>query len=225
MRPACRAMVCAAGVALALCTAPVASALDAYDIGLRAAAALPFGEVRRGESMADSQSAALPIQFDGFWRQTNRLRWGLSASFARGILPTATPADTATRSATTETLRAMASVQYHTAPFASIDPWFGASLGGAWLDRDKTVETIGALVHTESRTFAPTLDLHGGVQWRLQPDVYIGPYAAVSLSQALSTQSVVTSGALVSSTSEQFSGEQRTLHVWLAVGVALNYGL
>jgi outer membrane protein len=209
---------------LAWASPAAAETTGAIDLGLRVAAALPVGQWQQDQPLAHLQTLAIPLQFDANYRLSHRLRVGLSLAYAYGV--PATPAGSAgVHSEAASAVRVMASAHYHTAPFASIDPWFGASLGVNWMRGQRSVETLGAFDRTATSVTVPLIDLQGGVQWKLTPDLYLGPYVSVCVGQASSVDTTTGSGVVAQTTSQPIPTGQRTVHLWLVAGVALQYSL
>lgn len=138
-----------------------------FELGLRVAFALPFGNEVDGLSLSDDISSALPFELDLGWRIDPRWYVGVwlagGPAFVHGDCPPGCSAQVASTGI---------EGSYHFNP-RGFDPWVGLGIGYEYLHRDFVSGGFLVSSHLSGMTFVRAAV---GVDFRISTFFTIGPY-------------------------------------------------
>jgi hypothetical protein len=173
-----------------------------FELGVRAAFAIPFGDETSGSKLADDISGALPVEIDLGWRINPT--WYLGAWLAGGPGFLKDSSDCTGCSSTVASVGIEANL--HLNPLAT-DPWVGLGIGYELLKASATSGGFSASANLNGPMF---LRLSGGVDFRASPLFAIGPYLGFSAAQ-FSTLSIGDTNIDI--------GDQKSVHFFFDIGV------
>ena len=188
--------------ALVLALAAAGPARAEPVLALRLGVAGAVGSASGNLPMAHAVPLQLPLQLDALWRER---------PFAGGLYGAWAPAEPGgCASGERCSARAWRAGLQGTYAFRAdgVEPWAGLALGWEWatLERDHS----GAIVGTWS---GPELSAQGGAEWLVARWLALGPYALVGGGRFDRYAVTAPAGSASATISD------RTLHVWLELGV------
>lgn len=204
-----------------------------FEWGLKLGLELPLGDIDAGATIAGQRVRSgslsgvaafrVPVALDLGYRTSDH--WWIGAEAGAGLGPTG---DDCTASSVCEwsSLRLGAQVLYFFDPHQGSDPWIGAILGYEWLRGSVThsldlSEDQTLSVKVRELVSGPQLALQGGLQFRLDDHLKVGPFAAGALGMYLS-DSFDCPAAL--GCPESGGVNEHRVHAWLALGVRGSHG-
>lgn len=199
-----------AGAAPAAEVPPIPSPAQGLTLGVRAAYAIPTGNLFEGSSLSSAFDGALPLQLDLGYRFDRHFSAGLFASWAHGF-PNDCPAGVSCSGSST---RVGLEIFYTLDQQGSLRPWFGAGMGYEWLK----AKTTGA--QTGEITFSgfEWIDLQVGGDFPLSPRVWAGPFFMLTAARFADADASGSGSASIPS-------GQRRFHTWLMLGLKGHYEL
>ena len=174
--------------------------------GLRTGYMIPIGDASKDNKLGDTVGGGIPIWLDAGYRVIPSVYVGLYFDYA--IL---FPADKICPSGTDcsfHQIRVGVMGAYHFIPAGPIDPWAGLGIG---------YEIVGGSVgpgdfSTKGLEF---LNLQGGADYKVTPNIRVGPFLSFSLGQYSTTTSGNQSGDI----------KDTAMHEWFTIGVRGAYDL
>src|SRR3954471_6639511 len=191
----------------ALLAVPIAAtaAKTGPEIALRAAYAVPLGDVVNGLGIRDITTGGIPLWIDVGYRFTPKLYVGLYGSYGFLFTGTCGAGDDCSQ----HDVRIGGNLQFHLTPDARFDPWFGIGIGYEWLSYS---EVRGAAAQEALVRGLESVMIQGGLQAAVAPGLRLGPFVAVSVGTYTDGS---TSGILGSSSG---SLTDRSPHFWFSLG-------
>jgi len=225
MRVGIMASVVAAGVLL---TGGTALADDAtptgVELGLRAGYGIPLGSITGAPSgatapaMSDYLSGMIPIQVDAGYRFNPNMMVGAFFQYGIGMLNTSSGKPLAGCSASGVScsgndLAFGAQFHYHLMPDQTIDPWGGIGVGYEILN---VSESAGGQSGGGAFSGFQFVDLQLGADYKVMPNLGVGPYIGFSLGEYSSCSVQGASSCTIN---------QTALHEWLTIGLRGAYDI
>lgn len=203
-----------AGAASASTTAPSASSGPAdsgLSFGLRTGYALPLGNAaefstplgKLESKLSDVYSGAIPIWADVGYRINPNIYVGGFFQFGVGLMNSDKGADSG------NVMKFGANAHYHFMPQSNFDPWAGLGVG---YEIANAKNKAGAETTMSGFEFA---NLQAGGDFKVMPALRVGPTAMFSVGQYSS----------ISSGGTSLSGFDKTMHMWLTLGIRGQYDL
>lgn len=184
-----------------------------FEIGLRAAYAIPFGKATdaAGDDLNQTIKHDIPLTLDLNYRFSQEVYGGLYFSYGFGALgdPVAS-ACASGASCSANTLRLGLQVAYHFSPRRQYDPWMGLSIGyeqtkvsasGPGGSRDATISGL------------EIANVQGGVDFRPSPLFALGPFVSAGVGEFTHIDAGSTSGGI----------SNTALHGWIGLGVRMSF--
>jgi hypothetical protein len=197
-----------------------ASVLDkpGFDFGLRLGYALPMGDESSGSKLSDGLSGAIPIVLEAGYRINGNITVG--ALFQYGFAQVKDNMSTGCGGAVScsgSVMRLGIEGIYNFNLDAVLTPWVGIGTGYEWLG--VSLSSGGQSGSASERGFE-FLTVHVGGDYKLSPQVALGPFLSFSLGE-YSTVSASAPG--LASTSMDISN--KAMHEWLQIGVRGKFGI
>lgn len=174
-----------------------------FAFGVRAAWAIPFGDLNNSDSLSSDVSGQLPLWLEAGWRFTKSIYAGAYFQAGLGFFNNCPPGS----DCSTNGLRFGLEGIYNLAPDAGLQPWVGLGFG---------YETLSVSRAGEDSSYKgwELLHLQVGADWAASKNFSIGPFASFSLFGTYTTQSS--------------SGQDNSIsasHNWLQLGLKATYKL
>jgi opacity protein-like surface antigen len=199
--------------------APRANDGSGLELGARFGYSIPLGSVTGAENanLSTYVSGRLPLGIDVGYRINPSFYLG--GFFQYGVLFTASNATTSCGqngiSCSGHDFQLGLQAAYHPSMLGSLDPWLGVGVGYEILDFNATQGATSASGNFNGFQF---LQLMAGADYKVQPNLGIGPFVSFSLSQYSNEQVCQANGQCVSE-----SISNGALHEWLTFGVRVAY--
>jgi opacity protein-like surface antigen len=173
-----------------------------FDFGMRLGYALPMGSASKDNSIRDGISGAIPIVLEAGYRFTPNITAGALFQYALAQ----TKNCDAGASCSASVVRLGIEGLYNFRMGTTLDPWVGLGIGYEWLN---VSESAGGQSQDASLGGMEFVTLHGGADYRLSPQLALGPFLSFSLARYGSASSGSTSIDIPNT----------ALHEWLQLGV------
>jgi hypothetical protein len=212
------APLCCSSIASAQEAAPRSDAPPArvgFQTAIRTGYTIPMGKVSGlpADDMTDSFSGQIPLFFEmGGKPHPNFFIGGyLGLGFGRAAGPLQRACDSSNITCTGIAVRLGVEFQYHILPAALANPWIGYGIGyeSMRISMSRSGQSVDVTV-----TGVEFARFMGGVDFRVDPNFGIGPFADVSLGQFSNVRSDPGGGA-----SMDREIPNKAMHEWLTVGV------
>src|SRR5271166_5574610 len=215
------AIMAAAGVTLAFASTAGSARAEggsgsAVQLGLRTGYALPLGDAAGGgnSSLGNIVTGMIPIWLDAGYRLNPNIYIG--ADFAYGITfinNDKTGCGMPGASCSSNDLMFGIDAHYHFMPDAQFDPWAGVGVG---------YEILSLSEGPASANFNgfQFLNLQGGADYKVTPQLGVGPFLMFSLGQYSSCSE--SSGGM---SAGSCTIPQQAMHEWLTIGVRGTYDI
>jgi hypothetical protein len=197
---------------------PTASGIE---VGLRTGYSIPLGNLDGGvgngaaaDKLSDLVSGRIPIWIDAGYRINPNIYVG--AFFQYGIASVASNAlggaCSGSVSCSAHDIQIGAMFAYHLMPDQTIDPWAGIGIGYESLSGSGSVN--GQNAGGESFSGFQFANIQLGADYKVMPNLGVGPFASFSLGQYGSASSTDAAG-----NSTSISNFNTSLHEWLTFGI------
>lgn len=215
------AIMAAAGVALAFASTAGSARADggsgsAVQLGLRTGYALPLGSLAGGTNgdLSNFVTGMVPIWLDAGYRLNPNLYIG--ADFMYGITfinNDKTGCGMSGANCSSNDVMFGIDAHYHFMPDAQFDPWAGVGVG---------YEILGFGEGSSSGNFNgfQFLNLQGGADYKVTPQLGVGPFLMFSLGQFSSC-----SESSMGMSAGSCTITQQAMHEWLTIGVRGTYDI
>jgi hypothetical protein len=199
-------------------------------LGLRLGLSLPGGnayqsaDLGRTLQQSDLASVGVPMELEVGWRFGGHLAAGVYYSYTltstgQGLKDIASTAGGRANRPTTQRVGVLASWAFDQR--GALTPWAGVSAGMEQVRFGlKDVAFGGQPASIDGRVRGWEAGLHGGVDWRLDDHLAMGPFLALATGQ-YTVQAVTLGGATVASGGVASA----KTHQWYTLGVRGTYGL
>jgi len=175
-----------------------------FDLGLRAAYALPMGSLRSGVDLGDAVSGLIPLQVDALYRINGQYAVGAYASYGFAFIKDAACGNGASCSGSVLRLGVEGIVRF--AVSGSFIPWVGAGIGYESL---KIKASTGATSLTSTANGIELLTLQGGGELVTAPDFAVGPFVSLSIGQYRSASNGTVNQDIA----------DKSIHEWFQIGI------
>lgn len=218
-------VITAAVTALGATFAGNALAADAgpssgVEVGLRAGYGIPMGSATGADGADQSKfvKSLIPIQLDALYMINPNIRVGIYAMYGFG-----SAGDQFNQtcqggvSCSLKDMRFGVQAHYHFMPDQTIDPWVGLGVGYEIGSFSASANGQDAGVSFSGLEF---LNIQGGADYKVMPNLGVGPFAMFSLGQYGSCSF---SGAL--SSQGDCKIDKTAMHEWLTIGIRGAYDI
>jgi hypothetical protein len=186
-------------------------AQNGLSFGARIGYALPIGSLVSGTSLGNNVSGHLPLWLDAGYLFIPQLYVGAYLAYGVGF-----PAN-CTGECSANVVRLGVDAQYRFLPAGRIDPWAGIGLGYEILNGSFPYD--GALYALSFSGFE-FFNLQGGVDFKVLPNLGVGPFLAFSLGEyaniSASQNGIPDNGLFI---------EEKAVHGWFYLGIRAQYDL
>lgn len=181
-------------------------------LGLRTGYGIPMGNAQKDAPLSDAYSGMIPIWLDAGYRFNPNIYAG--AMFQYGFVSVKNCPTGADCSASN--IRIGANLHYHIMPEATFDPWVGLGIGYEIMN--SSAEMMGQKADGNAKGFE-FANLQVGGDYKVMPDLGIGPFISFSLGQY--------SSAKVTAMGQTIDGDikDKALHQWFVIGIRGAYNL
>jgi len=197
------------GAVLAAVVVPTASQAQ-FTLGARVGYGLALGDVGGTLAMSDWVKSQIPVQLDALYRVNPNIAVGayFSYGFAQTGGPIADACDLAGADCSASIMRLGLEGTYSLAAMGPVAPWLGVGFGYEWNKLDDGTDSI---------TFKgfEFVNLQVGGDFKVSPQISVGPYVMFSLGQYDSADVAGTSADIT----------DKAMHEWLSFGVRGKFDL
>lgn len=196
-----------------------ASGLDnpGVDLGVRVGYALPFGNFNGDDKVSDNLSGAIPLVLEAGYRINANFTVG--ALFQLGIAQVKENDTTDCGggvNCSAKVWRAGVEALYNFNLDSVVTPWVGLGVGYEWMTLSVSAGGLEGSATIKGWEFAT---LHVGADYRVTPQLALGPFASFSLAQ-YSSASMEAGGV-----SQSMDLMDKKMHEWLQLGVRGKFGI
>jgi len=198
------------GAVLAAVVVPTASQAQ-FTLGARLGYGIPMGDAVKDAPLKDEVKSQIPIQLDALYRITPDIAAGLyfSYGFVQLNSDVSDACDAANVDCSASSMRLGVEATYTlTKVSPTFVPWFGAGIGFEWLSEKAE---FGGVSATQDVTGFEFLNLQGGADYKVSPQLAVGPYVQFSIGQYSSV--------------EGNDITDKAMHEWLSFGVRGKFDL
>jgi opacity protein-like surface antigen len=175
-----------------------------FSLGARGAYAWPFGDVVSGVQADDVFDRMIPLWVDATLRLGGGVEIGPYFQYGWGKGKSGAPDFT--------DMRLGAQLNYRLTPAGGLTPWLGVGVGWEWLNADTPRNDLNAQV-TDPDLSGLDFMVQGGADFRLSPNIALGPFVAFTV------------GRFSSGDAFDVAGRSKAWHEWLQVGAKLTLDL
>ncbi|MGH7294434.1 MAG: hypothetical protein ACRELB_05865, partial [Polyangiaceae bacterium] len=198
------------------------------ELGLRSGYAIPLGAATGGgtngsNDLSKLYNGAIPIWVDAGYRLNPNLFIGAFFQYGIGLLNTSSSGaaqgcSTPGVSCSGNDMKFGAQVHYHLMPDQTIDPWAGLGIGYEIASYSASAGGQSAGASFSGFQF---VDIQAGADYKVMPNLGVGPFIDFSLGQFSSCSF---SGA-ASAAGGSCSIPQKAMHEWFTIGVKGSYDI
>lgn len=201
--------------ALTLLAVPAASRAQ-VSLGLRLGYGPALGDAAKDSKMSDGVKSQIPIQLDATYALTPSFALGGYASYGFGQTGGVFDDICDQADCSTRVVRLGVQGVYSFAPVGQLRPFAAVGAGYEW--GSLTAEAGGQEASVSFRGFE-LLNVTGGADYQLSPQLAVGPYIGLSLGRYSNTSTDYGSGSV--------SGEidEKAMHEWLQFGIRGRFDL
>ncbi|WP_242334667.1 MULTISPECIES: outer membrane beta-barrel protein [unclassified Anaeromyxobacter] len=201
--------------ALTLLAVPFASHAQ-VSLGLRLGYGPALGDAAKDSRMSDGIKSQIPIQLDATYALTPSFGLGGYVSYGFGQIGDEFAQLCDQVDCSTRVVRAGVQGIYTFAPMGQLRPFAGVGAGYEW--GSMSAEAGGQKVSFSFRGFE-LLNLTGGADYVVSPQLAVGPYIGLSLARYSNTS--------IDDGTQTISGEidQKAMHEWLQFGIRGRFDL
>ena len=189
------------------------------EVGLRTGVAIPLGNMQESLPLSDTIHGAIPIWIDAGYRLHPNAMIGAFFQYGIGLVNsdgTALGAKICGSSDNCSVSDIMFGLQfhYHLMPEQTVDPWGGVGFGYEILAIDDPGTANSTGVGGASYSGFQFANLQIGVDYKLRPNLGLGPFVMFSLGEYSGCSYTVLGNCTIQS---------RALHEWITLGFRLAY--
>lgn len=204
-----------AAVVLASGSALAAEDQGGLELGARLGYGIPMGDAVKDSKLSDAYSGQIPIQIDVGYRINPNIYAGAYFMYGIGLMNSDKCKD-----CSGSDMRFGVQAQYHIMPAETFDPWIGLGVGYEIASSKSSVTVLGQTFDGKFSTKGMEfVNISVGGDYKLSPNLAIGPFATFAIGQYSSTSS-----DLNGKTSDDDITD-KALHQWLLLGVRGSFRL